>query len=41
MVCAIEGCGEIDESYTAYCITHGRSVHTIKKIDVKNGKCTK
>ena len=38
MYCAIEGCGKIDESHTAYCIEHGRSVHNICG---ENGLCSK
>lgn len=33
MYCAIEGCGEIDDTFTAYCIKHGRSPHKIRKIN--------
>lgn len=33
MVCVIEGCKEIDESYTAYCIKHGRSPHRIIEVE--------
>lgn len=29
MFCAIEGCNEIDESHTAYCVRHQRSTHMI------------
>ena len=35
MHCAIDGCGEIDETFTAYCIEHGRSIHKVKKIKSK------
>jgi len=31
MYCAVEGCGKIDETHTAYCIKHGRSPHRIRK----------
>jgi hypothetical protein len=27
LFCAIEGCGEIDETHSAYCIHHSRSIH--------------
>ena len=30
MYCAIEECGLVDKTHTAYCIKHGRSVHRIK-----------
>jgi len=30
MYCAVEGCGRIDETYTAYCIKHGRSLHKMR-----------
>ncbi len=36
MYCAIEGCGKIDESHTAYCVKHGRSTH---QICGENGLC--
>ncbi len=29
MYCAVEGCGKIDESHTAYCSEHSRSFHKI------------
>lgn len=29
MYCFIEGCGEYDETHTAYCVKHGRSPHRI------------
>lgn len=31
MYCAVEGCGRVDETHTAHCLKHGRSVHKIKK----------
>lgn len=45
MRCDIEGCGEIDDSNTAYCITHQRSPHNyvekntfeVTEEEVKNG----
>ena len=30
MYCAVEGCGLVDETRTAYCIKHGRVTHRIK-----------
>ncbi len=30
MYCAVEGCGRVDESHTAYCIVHGRSTHKMR-----------
>lgn len=39
MYCAIEGCGIVDESHTAYCSKHGRSPHRIKeKVEVTEKK---
>lgn len=29
MYCAIQKCGEFDESHSAYCVVHGRSYHQI------------
>lgn len=37
MYCAIKGCGKIDETHSAYCIKHGRSLH---KIHNKEGRRT-
>ena len=36
MYCAIEGCGRVDETHTAHCIIHNRSLH---KICGENGYC--
>ncbi len=33
MYCAIEHCGRIDESHSAYCSEHGRSSHKICGLD--------
>ena len=35
MVCAVDGCGEVDESHSAYCVKHGRSHH--KMIIINEG----
>jgi len=39
MYCAIEDCGEIDNSHTAHCVKHGRGVHRICGED--NSLCNK
>lgn len=30
MYCAIDGCGRVDKTHSAYCFVHGRSPHRIK-----------
>lgn len=38
MYCAIDGCGEIDGTQTAFCIEHGRSPHKRRFVNQAGGE---
>jgi len=34
MYCLVDGCEEIDETFSAYCWEHGRSPHGVRNVKV-------